>query len=709
MLKDLTALFHPATIAIIGASPVQGKIGARTLAFLRHHRFPGVIYPVNPQYDSIDGLRCYPDVTSLPTRPDLAIIVIPAEAAVHAAQACQQVGIPAALIYTSGFGELGSKGRALEAELRRLASDCGMIICGPNCQGVASFRDNMVANWASALMDKHVPAGPLGIVTQSGMVGGLMIEECLRRGIGLGYVASTGNEVGVQFADVVGHLARDPHIRVIGGYLEAIRDGARFAAAARLAREAGKPLVVLKVGRTPESARAAASHTGSIAGDYEMVRAAFEQWGVLEVDDLDELFDIFKAFALTPRRGRGDRLGMLTNSGGIGVFSADKARLLGMELPQFTASTRKTLVAGLPAFGSAGNPVDVATQSLADPEAVSRHMRTVLNDDNVDAAFFFFGTLKVHVEATVRGLIAAHDQSTKPVVVGWLGGDPLGPRMLDEAGIPTYSSPTTCLKVLHAMIRQGRLERQPTASALPGQPKLQDVFSKLQRLRDRGLRGVGEHAAKEVLSQAGIAVTRERLARSVREALQAAAELGYPVALKVESPDISHKTEVGGVVLNVPHATALRKAYARLRANVRRQAPRAHVEGVIVQEMLHQAVEVIVGIKRDPALGTAVLLGMGGTLVEVIRDVALRMAPLTRADAESLIRSLRSFPILDGFRARPKADVAALADVLLAVSALAEGAPFVQELEINPLMVRAAGQGAVAADAVLTLVGSCPP
>ena len=699
-LRDLTPLLKPRSVAIIGATPDARRPGGRPLDYLRRFGFAGPIYPVNPRYPEIAGVRCYASVADIAEAPDMAVVSVPAAATLDAVRDCQRAGVPAMTIYTSGFGETGAEGKALEAELIALAEAKGTLICGPNCQGVANFHDRMVANFTSALANEGIDAGGIGFVSQSGLFAGIVTAEFRRRGLGLGYLVSSGNEAVVDFADVLAFMARDERIRVVAGYLEGVRDGRKLEQAAAVARELAKPVVLIKVGRSQDSAAAAASHTGALAGAYAVYAAALAQWGILEADSIQELFDLIETFAVGARPARGDRVGVITNSGGIGVYCADKVRECGLTMASFASGTVEALKARLPAFGSARNPVDFTLQAYTDPESVGAHLRNVVLDDGVDVALACFGIQLLNVDAVVDQVAAANALNDKPVLVGWMLGDASGPPRLRAAGIPCFDDPLAAIKAAKALVRQGRIA---ATAAETRTPHAMDAAAALVAGHAPG--ALSESEARAVLAAAGIAPVPGARAADAEAAVAVAREIGYPVVLKVDSPDIAHKTEAGGVALDVRDDDGVRAAFAAITESARARAPEARIHGVGVYRMVRGGVEMICGLSRDPAFGAVVLVGSGGILVEVIEDTALGVAPLEEADAERMIASLKGAALLAGVRGRPPADSPALTEVLLRLSDLARACPAIAELDINPLLVLPEGKGALAADALITLGG----
>ena len=697
-LRDLTPLLKPRSVAIVGATPDSRRVGGRPLSFLRRFGFPGPIYPVNPKYEEIEGIRCYPSVTKLPESADMAIIAVPASRVIEAVRECQVAGIPSMTIYTSGFAEMGGAGERLEAELKSIAEAEGTLVCGPNCQGVANLHDRMVANFSSTLSRDDITAGPIGFVSQSGLFAGIVAAECHQRGLGLGYLNSTGNECIVDFADMIAHMASDSRIRVVAGYLEGIRDGHKLRAALAIARKNQTPVIILKVGRSDESARAAASHTGSMTGSYEVYRAAFHQWGVIEANDVTELFDLIELFSLSPPASKGPRVGILTNSGGIGVFCADKVNELGLELPSLNPETSARILEKLPAFGSAQNPVDFTLQALSDAEAIGWHLKHMVSDPNVDVVLAFFGVQMLNVDALCAEIIKANKVNEKPIVVGWMLGDPSLPGQLRAEGIPCFNDPLRALKAIRALVAGPISMRE---EVLPSD--VDSAVAMVAQAVHSGKFQLGEYDSKQVLSMLGIDVTRGRVVANSQHAVAAAEEVGYPVALKVESPDIGHKSEAGGVRLGLTTSTAVRSGFEEIQNSIRIFDPNALIDGIGVYEMVTDAIELIVGIKQDPVFGPVILLGSGGIMVEMLKDSVVRVAPVTKSDAHTMITELKIFPLLGGERSYLKSDIDAVADILARLSNFSLATDLISELDINPLMVLPEGNGACAADALIVL------
>ena len=698
MLRDLTPLLNPSSVAVIGATPDPQRVGGRPLAFLMRFGFPGAIYPVNPKYDEVQGRKCYRSVIELPEQVDMAVVAVPADRVLDVLRECQEAGIPSLTVYTSGFSEMGTEGQRLEEELTALAQREGTLICGPNCQGVANLNDHMVANFSSTLLRHDIGAGSIGFVGQSGLFTGIVAAECHKRGLGLGYLNSTGNECVVDFSDMIAHMARDPRINVIGGYMEGIRDGIMLRNALQVAQEHNTPVVVLKVGRTEESAKAAASHTGSLAGSHETYRAAFRQWGVIEANDISELFDLMELFSSCEATGRGNRIGILSNSGGVGVFCADQLGPLGLQLAQLERKTREGIASNLPVFGSAENPVDFTLQALTDAQAIGSHLSLMVRDRNVDAVFMFLGVQMLNLEELVDEIIKANKINPKPIVVGWMLGDKSVPPKFWREGIPCFDDPVRGLKALKALNKA-----LPVSGLARPKKCVQAAAGRLEDLTGSGSTQLGEYQSREILKLLEIPVARGGLARDAAGARALAEDIGLPVVLKVESNEIGHKTDVGGVKLDVKTSADVGLMFDDLMATVAERAPEAEIKGVGVYEMLPSSFELIAGIKRDPVFGPVVLVGTGGLMVDILSDVVVRIAPISKQEAREMISLLKSFPLFNGARGHKKLDLSAVVDLLVTLSELSVESSSLNELDINPVMVYERGDGLCAADALIGL------
>jgi acetyltransferase len=701
--EGIEFFFDPKSIAIIGASKNPARPGGKPLWGLRERGYAGSVFPVNPRYDSIGDLTCYPTILDVPGDVDMVIISVPASSVAEVLGQCGEKGVKAAVIFTAGFSEIGAEGEALQQKITDLARAHGIRILGPNCLGIMNLSNSVMASFAH-IVEMEPVAGTLGLVTQSGAFGAMIYAEATQAGVGCSSFTSVGNEADTEFADFASYLIDDPATDVIGGYLEGARDGAKLRRVAEDALAARKPIVMLKVGRSASGARAASSHTGSLAGDDEIYDAFFRQMGIVRIEALSEL----TSFATLHRSGRsfrGRRVAILSGSGGYGVMVADKCEGLGLSVPELGPATRAKLHQFLPAFGSARNPIDLTAQAARDSSMLGNCLRTLAEDDDIDIILAHAIFMEPAGKQMAKEIVEIYQATDKALVLMSPARINAGLQtecldLIGQAGIPVLSNG------LEAAAAAERLawyqeKSEPAAPRDAGSPELDvtaagEIGEVLQAAE-----GLSEHESKRILASYGVAITREALATSADMAVELARELGHPVALKVQSPEIAHKTEAGGIRLNLASDDEVRSAFDEILANARRFAPQAEVQGVLVQEMLEDGVEVIIGATKDPLFGHAIMFGLGGIFVEALRDVSFRIAPLTRRDAEEMIQEIKGNRVLQGVRGRPAADLDAIVDAILRVSRLVTDHPDdIDELDINPLVVFP--KGAKAADALIT-------
>lgn len=694
----LEAILAPRSIAIIGASQDPTKIGGRPVELLRRFGFPGAIYPINPRATEVQGLLAFPSIDALPEAPDLAIISVAAEATPAALDACAAKGVKAAVIFSSGFAELGEAGMALQDRLRATAQRSGMRVLGPNCLGAASVAERSIATFSVVLEGGLPPPGPLGIASQSGNIGSYTALLARERGIGASRFITTGNECDVDIADAIAFLARDAATKVILCVLETCRDATRLIGALDMARAAGKPVIVLKIGASEAGQAAAASHTGALAGSDAVFDAVFRRTGAVRVHSVEQLLDLGHAAAvLGERLPKGRRTMLLTASGGFGVLLADAASAAGLSLPSPSETTQRRILDVVP-YASPRNPVDATAQMSSRPEILEAILAALLEDDSCDAllvlmsASLYLPRLRSVYMPTLRAVREKHPDK---VVMLAVHGPPDAVAELTAMGFPVVDGVGPSTQTLAGLCDLA------AARSLPPRPTLLPPAPPLDPIALRT-----EAGAKQALSAAGVPVLPEQVVASAAEAAEVASAMGYPVVLKIVSPDLPHKTEVGGVVLGLGDAEAVASAHDAMLARVRAAAPGARIEGVLVSPMLRGGTELILGTKRDPVFGPVVLIGLGGIFAEVIQDVAVRPAPVEEAEAMAMLRSLKAFAVLDGARGRPRADLAATASAIVALSRFAaQHAAQLAEIDINPLLVRPAGEGAVALDALIVPVG----
>lgn len=695
----LESLLCPNTVAIIGASRSPGKVGHAVVANLLASGFKGTIVPVNPQATEVLGLRCYPSLEAYGQSVDLAVIVVPPPAVKDALESAIRAGAKAVVVITAGFKEVGPEGAAMERELVERCSAAGVRLMGPNCLGVMNLHHRMNATFAAALP----PAGPISVISQSGALCVAILDWAVKEKLGLSKVLSIGNKADLNEADFLEALAGDKETRVIVSYLENITDGNKFLQVAEAAASI-KPVIVLKVGITQAGAKAASSHTGSLAGADMAYGAAFKRAGVIRAEHFEELFDYARAFAAQPLP-RGNRVVVITNAGGPGIMAADAAELRGLRMVPPSESIRQQLRQALPAAAAVGNPVDVIGD--ADPDRYLRAFQLVQEDETVDAIIVLVTPQNMtRPTELARRLIEAH-RGVKPVLAAFMGGREVATaqELLVSAGIPNYPSPERAVAALKAMCDYAAWRNRPPRVVARIAVNRRRVNRVLQWHVRSGSRQVGEVEAKEILRAYDFNVLPGQLARTADEAVDIAERIGYPVVLKISSPDIIHKSDFGGVRINLATAEQVRDAFDLMMVRIQRRAPRAHVRGAYVEKMGPRGREVILGMTRDPNFGPLLMFGLGGIFVEVMKDVTFYLAPITQDEAMQMLKSTRSYALLEGARGQEPVDLEAIASALQRISQLATDYPQIQELDINPFVVGPVGMRPYVADARMTLTG----
>ncbi|HZU91477.1 MAG TPA: acetate--CoA ligase family protein [Stellaceae bacterium] len=696
----LAPLLSPRSVAIFGASNDPGRISGRPLRYYKEAGYQGALYPINPNRAVVQGIPAYPDLDSVPGPVEFALIAVAAPQALAALEAAVRKGVRAAVMFTAGFAETGAEGRALQQRIAAMAREGGVRLCGPNCLGLFNLRLGHTPTFGSYLEAGPEQPGPLGMVTQSGAFGTHLLALARRRGTGVGIWISTGNEADVQVADGISFLADDRETQAIACYMEAIKDRDRFVAAVERARNNGKPVIAIKVGGSAVGAAAAVSHTASLAGSDQIYDAAFRQWGVERARTPEDLIEI--AYACTRGRlPRSRRLAVMTISGGAGVLMADAAERFGVDLAPLSPAAQAEVTRWVP-FAAARNPVDLTATPINEPALIDKAFDLLLGREGFPSIVAYLLALAESptLGETVYELIAAAARRypDRYIALSVIARDEIR-RRYEAAGAAVFEDPWRAVEAMAAAMRCAERLAAPPAAPLPVPDALPPLPS----------RRIGEYEAKRILAAAGIAAVAERLATSPREAEAAAAALGAErLALKIVSPDIAHKTEIGGVLLDVPQSEAA-AAYDRLVAAVGARAPQAHIDGALISPMLGEGIETILGVQHDPVWGPVVLFGLGGVFVEVLRDVTFRVAPFGIEEARRMIGEIRGAALLQGARGRPPGDVDALAEALsrLSVFAAAQAGRFAS-IEINPLLVRPEGLGVAALDALILPATAAP-
>lgn len=695
--------FNPRTIAIVGASSDFRKPGGRSLNALQKRGFTGKIYPINPNSRELLGIPCYPKLADVPDEIDMAIVSTPAHTVFEKLEQCIEKKVKAVVVFTSGFAEVGPEGAALQQRMTELARKNDLRILGPNCVGIVNLSKSVMACFANIVDLQPVYPMTFGFVTQSGAFGTMIFSQAVQAGVGFNSFVSVGNEADTEFSDYLAYMLTDPETKLVGGYLEGAKDGAKLRRAAETALELKKPVMIMKVGRTGAGARAASSHTGSLAGDDQVYGAFFKQMGIIRLETLSEL----TSFVIVHRSGRipkGNNIGILSISGGAGVLMADRSEVLGLGVPEFKGETRRKLESYLPPFGSAKNPVDLTAAAVSEPEMLGKCLRALVADDNIHMIALAMGFMPHMAPVLAKDIIEIYNSTTKPIVLTTYVLNPSEAvvraiETIKNAGVPVLTDHLHAIQALKNLSwYAGKLRKIEAAENVTKPLKVRPSAEAIERIRSAA--PLSEYESKAILKGYGIAVTREALATSAAMAVRNAREIGYPVALKIQSPQIPHKTEAGGIRLNVSSDKEVRAAFKEIMLKARKYKPRADIQGVLVQEMAKDGIEVIVGTAKDPVFGHVVMFGLGGIFVEALKDVSFRVAPLSRLDAEEMIREIKGYRVLQGMRGKTPVDIKALTDVILRISKLVtDHGDAIRELDINPLVV--SKKGAKVVDALI--------
>ena len=689
------AFLNPRSIAIIGASADENKIGGRPIRYLKLAGYQGPVYPINPGRDTVQGLTSYPSLDAVEGEIDLVVIAVPAQDVLAAVQACVAKRVQGAMVFSSGFAEVDDEGRVLQQRIVETARQGGVALLGPNCAGTFNTRIGLLATFTSGIVDKPPRVGSISLVSQSGAFGIHMIVLAAERDLGLSLCLTSGNQADVDVAEALAYVAEDPDTEVIAICLEGVRDPDRLLAAFEAARVRRKPVIVLKLGRSEVGAKAAASHTASLAGSDDIFEAVMRQHHVYRAHSIDELMDVAYACSLK-RYPVNDKVGIITVSGGVGILLADQAEEAGLDVAEMPAASQAAIKALLP-FAATRNPVDVTAQVITHPHLVGPMFEHMLTGGGYGSAIAFFthiarnkdlfGKLLPHFEAVAK------KHTDRFLVLSTLAGAETR-QHLEGLGYAVFEDPARAVKVIRALVRFRAAfdapmpESPPTleASAWPVVP---------------GMR-YDEFASKRLLALAGIPCAAEEVVTSQSAAVQAAGRIGYPLVMKIVSADIPHKSEIGGVLLNIANDADVQSGYATLMARAQTRAAGAHITGVLLAHQLNGGVETILGVSRDPVFGPMVMFGLGGVFVEVLKDVTFRRAPFGRDEARRMIREVKGYAMLQGVRGARPSDEEALVDALarLSVYAAAQGNAL-ESIDINPFIVMPQGEGGWAVDALV--------
>jgi len=697
-VENMKALFEPESIAVIGAAREEGKLGNIILRNLISSEFEGSLYPVNPKADEILGMKCYHSVSEVPDTVDLIVVVVPNRFVPAVVEEAGEKGVKAAIIISAGFKEIGLEGAELERKVGDLAKKYDMRVLGPNCLGLINRHHNM-----NATFTRNYPIeGRIAVTSQSGAICTSILDWASRTNVGFSKFISVGNKVDIDEADLLDYLTQDEKTSVIGMYIEGTNRGVEFLNQASQTTKT-KPILALKSGRTSSGAKAASSHTGALSGSDAVYEAALKQTGVVRARTIDDFFDLLLVFGLMPLP-EGDGVAIVTNAGGLGVMAADATSDFGLTLASFENSTIEKLKSYLPAEANFYNPVDVLGDAPADRYEFA--INAVMEDPNVSMVLVILApTDTVDIMSVAENVSGFGGKVDIPLVATFVGGKDCEPgiELLKESGVPNYESPDKALKALSAMVdyrnmRDSAGDMEPVVIE-GNRTRAREILDSVKTEDRLTLR---EDEGKEILKAYDVPVPKEAIATTSEEAASIADDIGYPVVMKIASPDIFHKSDVGGVAVGVENAEEVMNYFDIITRRSRERMPQARIDGVSIQQMVSGR-EVIVGMVRDDQFGPVLTFGLGGIFVEIMKDVSQRIAPLTRSDVNSMISSIKAFPILSGARGRKPADINTLKDIIFKVAQISVDFPEIDEFEINPVIVGDDGEGAAAVDALVTI------
>ncbi len=700
--EAIRCLLAPKSVAIVGASADFSKFTGRTVKYVLKHRYPGKLYAVNPGRTEVAGIPSFPSVRDLPEPVDTVFIQIAAKGVPAVIAQCIEKKVKSIILHTAGLGESGEEGEAAQARIKACVREAGIPVVGPNCAGIANLTENVVLSPVVCYELDEIPRGRIGLISQSGGLTGAYVSRAADRGIGFSYVISTGNEMDLGVSDFARYLLEDQNTDAIAIFMEALRDVEMFREVVLRALQLQKPILVLKVGRTDVGAQAAASHTGALTGSDALYDAFFKQHGIIRVETLEDLFEVSALFCKT-RPPRGANVGVITTTGGGATLMVEAGAQAGLKFPLPAEAAIREATAFLPSFAAKSNPMDVTMAGTGG--GFKKGLEVMLKDATFDMIVGVVGTSSQFApELGVQPMIEASRAAAKPLIAFCNPNAVEALRLFEKNRIPSFRTPEACGRALGYLVQYGQAIRNNSAEKAADPPTDCPACGRVaaQKILSDAGTVLNELDSKRLLAQYGIPVTAERLVGDVVQAKAAAAEIGYPVVMKVMSADIAHKSDAGAIRLGVRSDAELAEAFSEILEKAKAFNPAARIDGVLVQEMAGKGVEVIVGMKQDPAFGPSILFGLGGVFVELFRDISLRLPPLTRDAAREMIHATRGSRLLGGYRGAEPMDLEAVVSVLLKVSCLAlDLGGEIRELDINPLMVFPKGRGAKVLDALI--------
>jgi acetyltransferase len=684
MKHTLDTLFNPRSVAVIGASSNRAKLGHIVLRNIRDAGFAGKLYAINPKPGKILDVPTYTDIAAVPEAPELAVLAVPSQAVVEVARACGEAGVKTIIVIAAGFREVGEDGAAREQALRDVVAHFGMRLLGPNCLGVMDATTSLNASFAGALP----PRGNVAVVSQSGAICTAILDWAKVSGVGFSRFISVGNKPDIAEAELFEYLADDPQTEVVLAYLEGIDDGAAFReAASALARR--KPLILLKAGVSDEGSAAVSSHTGTLTGSDDVLQEVVRECGILRAASLEEMFDLATYFATTPLP-KGNRVAIVTNAGGPGVMTTDAIAAAGLSIASFSGKTVKTLSAALPDEANVHNPVDCIGDARA--SRYSTALSTVLRDKGVDAVVVLLTPQAMTEIDATADVIIANSKTDKPIVASFMGGHAVRPgaQRLGMAGVPCYPDPQRAVASLAAATAVAERQKAKPVREVKHPRIPTDVRAQIEAVKVSGEHALWGAEAVALLEPYGISSPKSELVSDL-EGAKRAARGKYPIVMKIDSPDILHKSDVGGVITGITNEQELSEAYERIHRSVKRLVPKARLRGVAISEEIGEGIDVLVGAKRDPVFGPVVAVGTGGIYVEVLHDVALALAPLDQTAANQLLERTAVSQVLGGVRGEEPYDTKVLLAAIVGISRTMHDIPEIRELDLNPFRVTRRG------------------
>lgn len=700
-------IFSPDSIAVIGASQHPGKVGHAIFSNILFNKFKGVLYPVNPSAKSIYGVRCYPNINEIDDNIDLALIIVKNEFVPQVLEECGIKKVKGVIIVSAGFKEVGGHGIELETQVKEIINKYNIELIGPNCLGVINTDENVSMN---ATFAQTMPKpGNIAFISQSGALCTAVLDYAKGENIGFSKFISMGNKAGINENDLLLALKDDPKTDVILMYLEDLIDGRRFVEiASEITGELKKckPILAIKSGRTPAGAKAASSHTGSLIGTDEVYDAIFSQSGVLRIDSIEDLFDKAIAFSNSPLP-KGNRVAIVTNAGGPGIMTTDACIRYGLELSNFEEETKKYLREHLPSTANINNPVDMIGDAQFDRYEIA--LNKVIKDKNVDSIITILTpTALVNIEDVARVVVKVSETREKPVLACFMGivDVSAGVKILENGNVPVYKFPEEAVRALSSMAEYTQWQVRPRTLVNRFEVDKSKVLKIFERVKNEKRNYLPELDAYEVFKAYGLPIAKSKFIKTVEDAVNAAFEIGYPVVMKISSPDIIHKFDVGGIKLNLSNENDIKKAYDEIIDSAKKNKPDAKIWGVEIQEMLEKGIEVIIGSKRDHQFGPIIMFGLGGIYVDVLKDVTFRLAPVKELGALKMIQSIKTYKILEGIRGGFPRDIDSIVDCIERISQLVTDFNNIEELDINPLIVFEKGKGCKVLDGRILIGGS---